>query len=149
MAQDDDVVALFVWQEGVRYLVAGSAGRGFVTEAADLLAEKRTGKQVLNVRPGETLLLCTPAAGDHVATIAASRKLLVFPLDQVPVIGRGTGVMLQKGLVDAKVFTLADGLTWRLGEKVRTETDIRTWLGLRAQSGKLPPNGFPRSGRFT
>ena len=149
MGQDDAIVGMFVWQEGARYLVAGTAGRGFVVPAADLVAEKRTGKQVLNVRPGETLLLCVPADGDHVATIASSRKLLVFPLDQVPELGRGMGVMLQKGLVDAKVFRLTDGLTWRLGEKMRTETDLRPWLGARAQAGKLPPNGFPRSGRFT
>ena len=66
--------------------------------------------------------------------------------------GRGAGVMLQKyregGMRDAKVFRLAEGLTWRLGEKTRTETNLRDWLGERGQAGKLPPNGFPKSGRF-
>ena len=152
MANDDEVAALFVWQEGRRYLVASDAGRGFVVGAADLLAEKRTGKQVLNLKPGEAALLCVPADGDHVAVIGTNRKLLVFPLDQVPELGRGAGVTLQKHrdgkLADAKVFRIADGLTWRLGDKTRTETDLRGWLGLRAQAGKLPPNGFPKSGRF-
>jgi topoisomerase IV subunit A len=76
----------------------------------------------------------------------------VFPLEQVPELARGTGVMLQKyrdgGLADLKVFRLVDGLTWKLGDKTRTETAIRDWLGERAQAGRLPPSGFPKSNRF-
>ncbi len=153
LGNDDDVAALFVWQDGLRYLVASSASRGFVVAAADLLAEKRTGKQVLNVRPDETALLCIPAAGDHVAVVGTNRKLLVFPLHEVPELSRGSGVLLQKHregkLADAKVFRFADGLTWRLGEKTRTETALRDWTGSRGQAGRLPPNGFPKTGRFS
>ena len=150
---DDDVAALFVWREGLRYLVASSASRGFVVPATDLLAEKRTGKQVLNVKPPETALLCIPAEGDHVAVIGTNRKLLVFPLNEVPELSRGSGVLLQKhrdgNLADAKVFRLAEGLTWRLGEKTRTETGLRDWTGARGQAGRMPPNGFPKTGRFS
>ena len=153
MGNDDDVAALFVWRDGGRYLVASTAGRGFVVPSGDLLAEKRTGKQVLNVRPGETALICVPAVGDHVAFVGTNRKLLAFPLTEVPELGRGSGVQLQKfkegALADAKVFRLADGLTWRLGDKTRTETALRDWLGARGQVGRLPPNGFPKSGRFS
>ncbi len=153
MGNDDDVAALFVWQSGLRYLVASSAGRGLVVPASDLLAEKRTGKQVLNLRPGETVRLCLPAVGDHVAAVGTNRKLLVFPLAAVPELSRGSGVMLQKygegGLADAKVFRLADGLTWQLGEKTRTQTDLAGWLGERGQAGRVPPNGFPKTGRFS
>ena len=152
MGNDEDVVTLFVWQEGRRYLLASDAGRGFVVAAADLLAEKRTGKQLLNLKAGEEAVLCVPAEGDHVAVIGSNRKLLVFPLDQVPEMSRGAGVMLQKYkdgvLADAKVFRMTDGLSWRLGDKTRTEMDLRPWLGARAQAGRLPPNGFPKAGRF-
>jgi topoisomerase-4 subunit A len=152
MAQDEDVAALFVWLEGAKYLIASDAGRGFIVAAADLLAEKRTGKTIMNVKPGERVLKCVPALGDHVAVVGTSRKLLVFPLDQVPEMQRGAGVMLQKyaggKLADLKVFTLVDGLTWRLGENTRREMSIRDWLGARAQVGRLPPNGFPRDGTF-
>jgi topoisomerase-4 subunit A len=152
LTNEDDVAALFIPDETIRYLVASSAGRGFVVPGAELLAEKRTGKTVLNLRPNEEAALCIPAIGDHVAAIGASRKLLVFPLDQVPEMARGAGVILQKykdgGLSDATVFRMADGLTWRLGEKTRTETDLRDWLGERGQVGRLPPNGFPRSNKF-
>ncbi len=153
MTNADEVVTLFVWQEGARYLLASTEGRGFVAAAADLLSERRAGKQVLNLRAGEEAALCVPAAGDHVATVGANRKLLIFPLDQVPVLARGTGVILQRfkdgGLRDARVFRLADGLTWLLGDKTRREVGLREWLGERGQAGRLPPNGFPKSGKFS
>ncbi|HEX4260015.1 MAG TPA: DNA topoisomerase IV subunit A [Acetobacteraceae bacterium] len=152
LSNEDDVAALFVWREGMRHLVASQTGRGFVVRADDLLTDRRAGKQVLNLRSGEEAALCIPADGDHVATVGENRKLLVFPLAQVPELPRGSGVILQRfhdgGLGDARVFVLADGLTWKLGDRVRTETDLRPWLGERAQAGKLPPNGFPKSGRF-
>jgi topoisomerase-4 subunit A len=153
MGNDDDVAALFVLQPGLRYLVASDAGRGLLVPAADLMAEKRTGKQVLNLKPGESVRVCVPAVGDHVAVIGSSRKLLVFPLDAVPELSRGSGVTLQKyaggKLENAKVFRLADGLKWQWGEKVRTQTDLADWVGIRGQVGRLPPNGLAKSGRFT
>jgi len=152
LTNEDDVAALFLPEEGARYLVASTAGRGFLVPGGELLAERRTGKQILNLRPGEEACLCVPARGDHLAVIGTNRRLLVFPLDQVPEMARGSGVILQKyrdgGLADARVFTLAEGLSWRLGEKTRTETNLKDWIGERAQAGRLPPNGFPRSGKF-
>ena len=153
MAQDDEVVSLFVWREGLQFLLANDAGRGFLVASADLVAEKRTGKTVMNLRPGERVQLCVPAQGDHVAMVGTNRKLLVFPLNQVPELQRGAGVQLQKyadaKLADAKVFVMAEGLTWRLGQNTRTETGIKDWLGARAQVGRMPPNGFPKSNRFS
>lgn len=152
LRNEDDVVALFVMLENARYLVASNMGRGFIVPAAELGAEKRTGRQILNVKPGEEAALCALADGDHVAIIGTNRKLLIFPLDQVPEMVRGAGVILQRykdgALGDAKVFSLVEGLSWKLGDKIRTETNLRDWLGERAQAGRLPPNGFPRSGRF-
>ena len=93
------------------------------------------------------------ALGDHVAVIGSNRKLLVFPLDQIPPMKRGQGVQLQKykdgEISDITTFNLSDGLSWSAGAgRTRTETDIKGWLGMRAGSGKLPPNGFPRSNKF-
>jgi topoisomerase-4 subunit A len=108
---------------------------------------------VLNVKPGEAAMLCIPAEGDHVAVIGTSRKLLVFPLSEVPELSRGSGVLLQKyregKLADAKVFRLADGLAWRLGDKMRTESRLQDWIGARGQAGRMPPTGFPKTGRFS
>ena len=153
MTNEDDVAACFLPQEGARYLLASSAGRGFLVKSEELAAEKRTGKQVLNLRPGEEAAICAKAEGDHVAVIGSSHKLLVFPLDQVPEMARGAGVILQKYAADATlrdllVFRLADGLSWRQGERTRTETDLRQWLGERAQVGRNPPHGFPKNGKF-
>jgi topoisomerase-4 subunit A len=152
LTNEDDVTALFIWRDGIRHLVASDTGRGFVVKAEDLLAEKRTGKQVLNLKSGEEAALIAPVTGDHVAIIGSNRKLLVFPLEQVPEMARGGGVMLQKykdaTLADLKTFAMADGLTWRLGDKTRTEEKLADWLGERGQVGRLPPNGFPKSGKF-
>jgi topoisomerase-4 subunit A len=153
LANQDDILQFFVWREDAKYLVAGATGRGFVVKAADLVAEKRTGKQILALREGERAAICVPAQGDHVAVVGENRRLLVFPLRDLPEMARGAGVALQKyregGLKDAKVFTLAEGLTWKSGERTRTETNLRDWIGERAQAGRMPPNGFPRSGRFS
>jgi topoisomerase-4 subunit A len=152
LTNEDDIATLFVAAEGTRYLIASNTGRGFIVPAGELLAERRTGKQVLNLKPKEEAVLCVPADGDHVAVIGENRRLLVFPLDQVPELARGSGVILQRykdgGLSDAKIFRLADGLTWKLGDRVRTETDVRPWLAERGTAGRLPPNGFPKSPKF-
>ena len=153
LQNQDEVIAFFVWRDAARYLIAGSSGRGFLAKSADLLAEKRNGKQVLNLREGERALLCVLADGDHVAVVGENRKLLIFPLSDLPELSRGAGVALQKyqqgGMADARVFRLKDGLSWRSGERTRTENDLREWLGERAQAGRQPPTGFPRSGKFT
>ncbi len=153
LTNEDDVAALFIPNEAGKYLVASSGGRGFVVAGSELLAEKRTGRTILNLKPGEEAAVCVPVnGGDHVAVIGTGRKLLVFPLEQVPELTRGAGVILQRykdgGLSDARVFAIADGLTWRLGEKTRTETNLREWLGERGQAGRMPPSGFPKSNRF-
>lgn len=152
LTNEDDVVDLFVWKEGVKYLLAATDGRGFVVKSEDLLAEKRTGKQVLVVDPPNEAAACVPVEGDTVAIIGENRKLLIFPLEQVPEMVRGRGVALQGyrdgGMSDVKVFHATEGLTWKIGERVRLETDLTTWRGSRAGAGKQPPNGFPRSNRF-
>ena len=152
LTNEDTVIAMFVHREGLRYLVAASDGKGFLVKGEDLLAEKRTGKQVLNVDPPAEAAICAPAEGDSIAVIGENRKLLIFPIDQVPEMTRGRGVQLQSyrdgGLADVKVFTRKEGLSWALGERTRVETDLRAWIGSRAGAGKAPPDGFPRSNRF-
>lgn len=147
-----EIVDLFVHEPARKLLLAADNGKGFVVEEADVLAQTRGGKQVLNVAQGSKALVCVEATGDHVAAIGTNRKLLVFPLEQVPVMKRGQGVALQKykgaKLADAIVFTKKDGLSWQSGERTRTESDLKAWLGSRAAQGHLPPVGFPRSNKF-
>ncbi|HWA78765.1 MAG TPA: DNA topoisomerase IV subunit A, partial [Acetobacteraceae bacterium] len=148
----DDVVALFLAREGARFLLAGRGGRGFVVRGEDLLAEKRTGRQILNLKPGEEAACAAPVEGDHVAVLGENRRLLVFPLAEMPELARGSGVILQRyregGLAALKVFPLAEGLTWRSGARQRTETDLSPWLGSRGQTGRAAPTGLARNGRF-
>ncbi|HEV7267198.1 MAG TPA: DNA topoisomerase IV subunit A [Falsiroseomonas sp.] len=151
MTNEDAVVAMFVHAEGMRWLVASTDGKAFVVKGEDLLAERRTGKQVMLVETGKEALLCVPAVGDSVA-VTTDARLLVFPSDQVPEMARGRGVQLialkDGELKDAKVFTAKEGLAWRYGSGARVETDLRAWRGQRASAGKSLPTGFPRDRRF-
>lgn len=153
LENDHDVIAAFPHEAGQKLLIASANGKGFIVESDAVVAQTRSGKQILNVTGGNKALLCTPAEGDHVAVIGDNRKLLIFPLDQVPVMQRGQGVALQKfkdaHLSDAIVFAAKDGLRWMSGERMRTEEDIKPWLGNRAGTGRLPPTGFPRSNKFS
>ena len=153
LGNDVDIIALFKHQPGRKLLVASEDGRGFQVEETEVVAQTRAGKQVLNPDDNKEAKICIPADGDHVAVIGNNRLLLVFPLDQVPVMTRGKGVQLQKykdgSLSDLKVFTLAEGLSWKHGERQFTVTNLTGWLGNRAGVGKMPPNGFPKVNRFT
>jgi topoisomerase-4 subunit A len=147
-----ELADLFKHQPGRRRLVASTDGRGFVIAEDEVVAQTRAGKQVMTPNDGAKLKVCAPVEGDHVAVIGNNRKLLAFPLEQVPTMARGRGVTLQKyqggSLSDVRVFTWANGLSWSLGDRTRTETDMTPWKGERAQVGRLPPNGFPRDNRF-
>ena len=134
--------------------MASSAGDGFIVPEDDVVAQTRSGKQVLNVRGEVTARVCRPVAGDHVACVGENRKVLIFPVEELPEMGRGKGVRLQRykdgGLSDATTFTLAEGLSWKdPAGRTRTETELVEWIGKRAGSGRMAPRGFPRDNRFT
>ncbi|HUA55566.1 MAG TPA: DNA topoisomerase IV subunit A [Candidatus Sulfotelmatobacter sp.] len=152
LANDQDVVAMFVHQPGARLVVASDDGRGFVVEADDAVAQTRAGKQVLTPGDGARAHRCAEVKGDHLAVIGDNRKLLIFPLGELPVMARGRGVTLQKyhdgGLSDVTTFSLADGLALAAGERTRTMTDLALWVGKRAQAGRMPPHGVGRDKRF-
>ncbi|MBC7520441.1 MAG: DNA topoisomerase IV subunit A, partial [Sandarakinorhabdus sp.] len=133
LAEGTEIIAISVWKPDTRLLVAASDGRGFIVEAADMLAETRKGRQVLNPRDGAKLALVRAIAPgeDMIAVIGENRKLLVFGIDELPVMGRGQGVQLQKykdgGLADARGFVMAEGLSWAMGgttARTRTESDL-------------------------
>ena len=115
---------------------------------------KKGGKQILNLAEGDEAFLCIPATGDRVALIGENKKLLVFELEEIPVMSRGKGVKLLGGkgakLADATVFNAEDGLTWLDGAGRRFNLDDwLLWTAKRAQAGKMAPRGFPRSLRFS
>ncbi len=152
LGNDAEPLAVFKHRPGAKLLVAAGDSRGFVVTEDEIIARTRSGKQVLNMPASVEAVACKPVEGDHVAVMGDNRKLLVFPLSEVPEMARGRGVILQKhkdgGVVDVKVFNFADGLSWRQGERTRTESDLRPWLGARAQAGRMAPNGFPKNNRF-
>ena len=152
-----DIVQLTIARPDMKLLVASSDGKGFITSSEAILAETRKGKQLVNVRPGASVAVVrvVPDNADAVAVIGENRKMLVFALSELPELGRGQGVTLQRyrdgGLSDAAAFVLAEGLSWALGGetgRIRTETDLSPWRAARGAAGRMPPIGFPRTNRF-
>jgi topoisomerase-4 subunit A len=155
LGEGEDIAAVFAYTAGRKMLVATSDGRGFVVNQDDLIGGTRKGRQVLNIDKPARVQAIVAATGDHVAIIGENRRLLVFPLDQVPEMSRGKGVRLQRykdgGLSDIKVFSLAEGLSWLdpAGRTLRVGgADLKDWLGQRAEAGRLPPRGFPKDNIF-
>ena len=152
-----DIVELMVLRSDTRLLIASSDGKGFLTSGEATLAETRKGKQLANLRAGAKVAVVRKVTegADAVAVVGENRKMLVFPISELPELARGQGVTLQRyrdgGLSDAIAFRLADGLSWVLGGesgRVRTETDLAPWRAARGAAGRMPPIGFPRSNRF-
>jgi topoisomerase IV subunit A len=153
LANDHDLVTLEIHRPDRRFLVASDDGRGFVVNANDVVAQTRSGRQVMNPARGAKATICIPAEGDSVAVVGTNRKMLIFKLEEVPELARGKGVILQRfkdgKLAAVKVFNAEDGISWHMnGGRQRTETDLSAWVGKRASAGKLPPTGFPRPPRF-
>jgi topoisomerase-4 subunit A len=152
------IAALFPYRTGERILLAASDGKGFVAKMEDAVGETRKGRQLVNLRAGSMLRVARPIAAqdDYVAAIGDNRKLVVFPLSEVPELARGQGAQLQRyrdgGLSDAVTFRFEDGLTWPMGGesgRFRTETDLGPWRAARGAAGRMPPTGFPRDNRFS
>ena len=154
---DAGICTMFAASAAPRTLLAATDGRGFMVDTNALVAETRKGRQIMTFRPGAKLAAAVPvpSGADHVAVLGDNRRLLVFPLDQLPLMARGKGVIMQKyrdkGLADVTVVELAEGLSWPMGGdsgRTRSETDLTPWLGDRAAAGRLPPNGFPREAPY-
>ncbi|WBY17693.1 DNA topoisomerase IV subunit A [Erythrobacteraceae bacterium WH01K] len=152
------IAALIVHAKDKRVLLAADTGKGFAAETSELLAETRKGRQVVNLKGDAKLVVVRPIdpAHDHVAAVGENRKLVVFNLEELPVMARGQGVKLQNyrdgGLSDATTFVLEDGLSWQMGgkgDRTRTETDIWQWKVARGGAGRMPPQGFPKDNKFT
>ncbi|MCB2072906.1 MAG: DNA topoisomerase IV subunit A [Novosphingobium sp.] len=154
---DAQIVALIAHKPDMKLLLASSAGKGFVAEAGELLAETRKGRAVMNVKTGVKLAVAREIVPehDHVAVVGDNRKLVIFALDELPVLAKGQGVTLQRyrdgGLSDATTLRLEEGLSWKMGGesgRVRTEPEMQLWKVARGAAGRMPPTGFPKDNRF-
>ncbi|WP_420137154.1 DNA topoisomerase IV subunit A [Sphingomonas sp.] len=154
---DAGIVAFLPARNAERLLFAASDGKGFVAKVADITGETRKGRQVVNLRSGAVVKVARPVGedDDYVAAIGDNRKLVVFPLAELPDLARGQGAQIQRyrdgGLSDVITFRFADGLSWPMGGdsgRVRTEADLGPWRAARGAAGRMPPTGFPRDNRF-
>jgi topoisomerase IV subunit A len=155
LEQEGDVVSVFRYQGGRKLIVASRQGRGFIAPEDECLANTRKGKQVLNVKAPDAARAVSAVDGDLVATIGENRKMVIFPIEQVPEMTRGRGVRLQRykdgGLSDIKTFEVEQGLSWvdSAGRIFSLSLkDLADWRGNRADAGRLAPKGFPKTNRF-
>lgn len=150
----EEIIAIYLVRPGEKkeYILASSDGRGFIVSSEDVMAQTRTGKQIMTLGEGARALACLDKEGDLVAIIGENRKLLLFPVTDLPSMSRGRGVTLQKykqgGVSDLKMINSAEGLTWVRAGKKHRETDLIMWRGRRATIGRLAPIGFPRTNKF-
>ena len=155
LEENHDFVEIFTHDPARKLLVASTGAYGFIVPEEEVVASTRKGKQILNVSEPEEARLCVPVDGDQVATVGENRKMLVFPLEEVNKMARGKGVILQRfkdgALSDVRVFKKKEGLSWLDSagrEFTLSWTELRDWIGERAQAGRLAPKGFPRSNKF-
>ncbi|RWP59746.1 DNA topoisomerase IV subunit A [Mesorhizobium sp.] len=155
MDNDQDIVTAFVHDPKRKLLLVSHDGNGFIVPEEEVVANTRKGKQVMNVKAPDEAQRCMPVAGDHLAIVGENRKMLVFPLAEIPEMGRGKGVRLQKykdgGVLDLKTFTLASGLSWQDSADrtfIKSREELVEWIGARASAGRMVPKGFPRTGKF-
>ncbi|MCI5046935.1 MAG: DNA topoisomerase IV subunit A [Aquisalinus sp.] len=158
LGNDHDVSAMFIYEGERTLLVASTAGHGFFVAESDCLATTKKGKQILNVTGDVEAKVCrlmnmAPDKDTMLAAVGSNRKLLIFPAQELPVMSRGKGVVLQKFsggiLSDATVFQKKDGLSWKdRAGRVQSESKWKDWLGKRAQAGKIVPKGFPKALNF-
>ncbi len=156
MDNDQDVLTAFIHDPARKLLLASTVGNGFIVAEKDMVANTRKGKQIMNVSLPVETRLCVPVTGDHVAIIGENRKMLIFPISQLPEMSRGKGVRLQRykdgGVADIRCFAMADGLTWEDSASRahnRQQVELTEWIADRATAGRVVPKGFPRSGKFS
>jgi topoisomerase-4 subunit A len=155
MDNDQDIVTAFVHDPKRKLLLVSHDGNGFIVPEEEVVANTRKGKQVMNVKAPDEAQRCVTVDGDHLAIVGENRKMLVFPLAEIPEMGRGKGVRLQKykdgGVLDLKTFTLESGLSWQDSADrtfVKSREELIEWIGARASAGRMVPKGFPRTGKF-
>ena len=152
VANNDEVVSMFVFEPKASYLIASKRGYGFIIDENHIIAQTRNGRKIMNVSEGDAAMFCLKVTGDMVAIVGDNRKLLVFKSEEIPTLARGRGVGLQKykdgGLSDIQFFNEANGFSFNRSGGVSTEKELLTWLGHRAQVGKLVPFGFPKNNKF-
>ena len=155
-------VGVALGEPSTRVLLASSAGYGFATTLAETLTKNRAGKAVLNVSAdAEALMpLAFADSATHLAIATNLGRLLVFPLSEVPVLGRGKGQKLIN--IPAKAFDEGERATAiaALGPQQRLLVvagarhttlrfrDLDSYLGSRAQRGRLLPRGFQKVDRL-
>lgn len=149
---NDNVVDMFVFENNTNYLIVSSENKGFIVDENHIIAQTRNGRKIMNLNDGQTADIIKKITGDMIAVVGTNRKLLIFKIEEIPSMARGSGVALQKytdaKISDIQIFKTEEGFSFNRAGGIATEKDLITWFGHRAQVGKMVPNGFPKNNKF-
>ena len=150
---NDKIVEILPYNNNDKIIITSKLGKGFIADLNDIITSQKKGKQLFNLKSNDEVLSINNIIGDHIACVNSSSKLLIFKIDQLPVLKKGGGVQLQKiknneFLSDIQIFHLSDGISWRTGSKTKNEKNINFWIGKRSQSGKKIPKRFNKELKF-
>ena len=147
--EEHNVVNIFPYKKGERLILSSSSGNGFIVNQEDMISNRKSGKLILNIKDNEKASICKKVLGSHMAIIGENKKMLIFPINDLPLMTRGKGVRLQKykevDVLFLQTFNPEEGLIIQDSSgRNRVFNDIDDWFGKRAQAGRLVPKGFPR-----
>jgi topoisomerase-4 subunit A len=139
-------------EPGRELLMNSSAGLGFLCKLGDLVTKTRQGKDFFKVEEGAAAQPPALVLGKFIAALSSDARLLVFPLEEVPVRPNG-GVGVQLLALPGKIVLAAvattDGKSLAVSGFKRTrkvasldQKQIGEHLGKRAQRGRLCDVGF-------
>jgi topoisomerase-4 subunit A len=142
-----------------RWVLASSAGYGFVVKLEDLFSRNKAGKVVLSVPKGARVIPAAPVGegGAIVAAVSSDGRLLAFPLDELPEMARGKGnkilALPSKSDVEmVSVGVLSEGQSLQVGAGQRMMTvkakDLDHYVAGRGRRGSALPRGWRKVDRL-
>ncbi len=142
------------------YVIASDAGYGFVVKGEDLQAKNKAGKALLSLPAGARVVAPRPLASredDWLAAVTTEGRLLVFPVRDLPQLGKGKGNKIigipgervasrEEYLVDLAVLPAGATLVLQAGKRTLSlkAEDLEHYKGERGRRGNKLPRGFQR-----
>jgi len=140
------------------YVISSQMGYAFKSTKDNLISQTKNGKQILNVGKKDVAKVIKPIKGNMFIAFSESGKMLAFPLNDLPELGRGKGVKtinVKEGdsLLDFITFDynygfIMQSLTGAKRQRTITNDDFAQFIARRATAGKKALHGFSNGAEF-
>ena len=151
---------LLLPEDDALYVIASDAGYGFVVKGEDLQAKNKAGKALLSLPAGALVVAPKPLANredDWLAAVTTEGRLLVFPVRDLPQLGKGKGNKIigipgervasrEEFLSSLAVLPTGATLVLQAGKRTLSlkPDDLEHYKGERGRRGNKLPRGFQR-----